>query len=252
MRLNIVNLEASNVIDSNYFIKVVSAVSRQVSEDFSPEWSVDAVLRPSQLDLQKNQAPIDGIGDAVIYIGASSQDPTTGVGSVYGYHYTNHAELAYGFVYLDVCALYSQDWATVLSHEVLELLADPTAALTVAGKSPDGASATFPLEVCDATMGDTYPIDGVTVSNFVNRKYFGLPGKSSVTNFLGLPLDPFGVRPLGYLHYFDAAGSSVDKWGAEIDREKFKEGRERLQLVRRNARRDARRKAVSSKDSKKV
>ena len=49
----------------------------------------------------------------------------------------------YGFVYLDICARYGENWTTTLSHEVLELLADPNAAMTVAGPRPKGGKPTL-------------------------------------------------------------------------------------------------------------
>ena len=63
------------------------------------------------------------------------------------------------------------------------------------------------LEVADPTQGDSYDIDTVNVSNFVNRSYFGLDGASPNTNYLRLALAPFGVRPGGYFQYEDGSGA---------------------------------------------
>ena len=53
-----------------------------------------------------------------------------------GYHSANNKGIPYGFVYLDIGAKTKEAWSFTLSHEVLELLADPDTALTVAGPRP--------------------------------------------------------------------------------------------------------------------
>jgi len=151
------------------------------------------------------------------------------------------SDTPYGFVYLDICKHYHEDWSSTLSHEVLELLADPTAVKTVTGARPHGSrskrpSVYYDLEVCDPTQGDTYSIHGVIVSNFVTKAYFGIPGgATSATNFRQLELAPFGVRPGGYFQYEDEHGAH------EIDGEKVtperKTARKLLGPYRRNARR---------------
>lgn len=209
MRLTIVNLSTS--ISSNDFHAALRALSRQVNEDFMPEWGVGATLRASHQKLppKGSHVPIDGVHDAIIYVGDSAADPTTGVTGALGYHSINHKHIPYGFIYLDVCKKYNEVWTSTLSHEILELLADPSAVLTVNGPDPRGGriSVYYDLEVCDPTQGDTYTIDSVIVSNFVTRRYFGMHSSSSSTNFLGLPLAAFGVLPGGYFQYEDTRGT---------------------------------------------
>src|SRR5262249_39604425 len=157
-----------------------------------------------------------------------------------GYHSQNHHDVPYGFVYLDICKEYRQKWSHTLSHEVLELLADPTASLTATGPAPKGRRkhVYYDLEVCDPTQSDCYKIDGVAVSNFVGKAFFGLQGGSRHTNFLKLPLKPFCVRPGGYLQYED--GQSVYQIRGERISDEELEARKRMKLARRNARRAAR------------
>ncbi|HTA19008.1 MAG TPA: hypothetical protein VK989_06930, partial [Polyangia bacterium] len=146
MRLTIANISKS--ISAVDFRAAVAAIRRQVNDDFGPEWSVTATLRGTTVSIA-NKAPIAGQHDAILYLGDSSQDPTTGVTGALGYHSANHANIPYGFVYLDICAQYGESWTTTLSHETLELLADPTAMLTVSGPAPKGhkGSAYYDLEV---------------------------------------------------------------------------------------------------------
>jgi len=238
MNLTIANISAS--IDDPTLANVVAALARQVSQDFQPEWGAGVQLAGTRLDLNGTQASINTATDAIIYLGDSSQDPTTGVSNAYGYHSDNYSHIPYGFVFLDVCAAYGEVWSCTLSHELLELLADPTAVLTVAGGDPNNPNAEvyYDLEVCDPTQGDTYLVNGVTVSNFVNRSYFGMPGGAASTNFLNLALQPFKARPGGYFQYEDSTGSHpID--GSRVDAKRIA-ARKILGEYRRNGRRAAR------------
>jgi hypothetical protein len=207
MILTIANI--STQISAAQLQAAIAAIGRQVTENFEPEWSIGATLSGTTAPLANQQVPIQGNHDAVIYLGDSSQDPTTGVSGVLGYHFVNNANIPYGFVYLDICTQYGETWTCTLSHEVLELLGDPDAAMTITGPAPNGAPSNvyYDLEVADPTQGDTYNIDNVVLSNFVGRAYFGLTGGNGQTNFLNLPLAALGVRPGGYFQYEDSTGA---------------------------------------------
>jgi hypothetical protein len=237
MNLTIANVSTS--IDDATFANVVAALSQQVSQDFQPEWGAAAQLTPARLDLGGGGASINSATDAIIYLGDSTDDPTAGISGVYGYHSTNYSHIPYGFVFLNICAAYGEDWSVTLSHEVLELLADPTAVLTVTGEYPpdSGTAVYYDLEVCDPTQGDTYLINSIKVSNFVSRSYFGMPGGSQATNFRNLALQPFGLRPGGYLQYEDGTGAHQIN-GSKVT-EEHKAARKLLAGHRRNSRRSA-------------
>src|SRR5947207_15698098 len=161
MILTIANISAK--LTAQDFKPVVAAISKQVSDHFQPEWGKSAQLKTTALTIGPNAAPIDAAHGAIIYVGDDSQDPTTGVKNALGYHGRNHAKIPYGFVYLDVCAKYGEQWSATLSHEVLELLEDPTAVKVVSGPAPNNPDVFvyYDLEVCDPTQGDSYDIDGV-------------------------------------------------------------------------------------------
>jgi len=237
MRVTIANI--SKTIQQPEFQAALQAISKQCNEDFQPEWNISCVIRGTTANIA-GKVPIQGVHDAIIYVGDESQDPTTGVKNALGYHSDNHKGIPYGFVYLDVVKKYHEVWTSTLSHEVLELLADPTAVMTVTGPDPRNAKHVvhFDLEVCDPTQGDSYQIDGIAVSNFVTPGYFGLTGGSPTTNFQKLDLKPFGVRPGGYFqfedgnHVFHVNGERVKAEIAERE-----EARKRMALGRRNTRR---------------
>lgn len=234
MRLTIVNV--SKRIGTAELSTVMAAIERQVREHFQPEWYVSAELRAVRLELDTRTVALKGDHEAIIYLGDSSQDRTTGVHHFYGYHSTNHASLPYGFVYLNVCEKYKEKWTCTLSHEVLELLADPFAALTVPGPNPrtKKGKAYYGLEVCDPVQGDTYVIDGVEVSNFVTRSYFRMSDGRRHTNFLKLPLKSFGVRPGGYFQYEGSRGTcEINGKKADATEDARLEGRTLMSIGRR-------------------
>lgn len=243
MKVTIANI--SDTIPQGKFKAVVKAVERQCQRHFKKEWKISGKLRPAVLDLGKKQK-IKNPHDAIIYVGDRVQDRGKGVKSALGYHGDNHKDIPYGFVYLDVVKKSHGVWTATLSHEVLELLADPTAVKTVPGPGPRKNQGTvkYYLEICDPTQGDSYKIGGVRVSNFVTPGYFKLPKSTPHTNYLRLKLKPFGVRRNGYLQYVH--GKKV----SEVDGEKLlgrldelKRLRRLMKLGRRNNLRAARMRA---------
>jgi hypothetical protein len=233
----------SATISQSELEAAIGAIGVQISRDVGPEWNVSASLSVKMLDLSGSQVALNSPSDAIIYIGDKSQDPTTGLSNLYGYHSTNH--IPYAFVYADVCALGGEKWSCTLSHEVLELLVDPapTPQQYICGPDPrDGAApgsvVYYAKEICDPTQGDTYLIDGVTVSNFVMKAYFSIPGGAQRTNYLNLVLGSFGVRPGGYCQYED--GTDTGQVNGHAVTARRIEARRIIGAYRRNAKRTAR------------
>ena len=184
--MNVTIANTSDAIGDDKLTAAVTAIGQQITQHFQPEWGVGATLRTTRLSLGTDQAPIGTPSDAVIYLGDRAQDPNAGAGSLFGYHDQNYNHIPYGFVYLDVCDQYNECWTSTLSHEVLELLGDPTLKIKVVGPPPPGVHTSngtvdYFQEVCDPCQGDSYPINGIMVSNFVTRRYFGLIGPSPTT-----------------------------------------------------------------------
>jgi len=84
LKLVIANL--SSGIDDPTFAAAVAAIGTQVSRDFQPAWGIAATVRAARLALGGAQANINGAADAIVYVGDTSSDPTTGVSGAYGYH----------------------------------------------------------------------------------------------------------------------------------------------------------------------
>src|SRR5262249_26348784 len=148
----------------------------QVSRDFAPLWGVDARVRVAA-------APDDG--DEVVWLAddvrqaaallpefpppaAVAPGPAPGRRDAPGAGAGGPAgPRPCGVVLVDS----GEPWQAALSHELLELLADPLLRLAAEAVHA-GEPAWFALEVCDPVAGDDYEIDGVPVANFVLPTWF--------------------------------------------------------------------------------
>jgi hypothetical protein len=208
MIISVVNRTNGKVTDEQ-LQPVIRAINRQIAQDFQPYWSFGAVLRldGSPGGKPDEQAVPDMRGDAILYL--LDQVPKD---NILGFHDRNNRGIPYGFVFLDISAKLDEDWTVTLSHEALELIADPETNLLVAGPHPEqpNRDVFFWYEMCDAVQTETYKIDDVNVSNFLLPLYFTGSGEANGrTDFLSRPdangqtLKAYGVKPGGYIGFFD-------------------------------------------------
>jgi hypothetical protein len=206
MIISVIN-HSNGAVSDERLHEVIRAINRQIAEDFEPYWSLGATLRlegrstkrPSELSLP------DLRGDAILYLWDKVSE------DFLGFHETNARGIPYGFVFLDVSEGVEEDWSVTLSHEALELIADPEVNLLVQGPHPTKPRHTVFhwYEMSDAVQSEHYDIDGVQVSNFVLPLYFTSSEETGGRNdFLGRSdggktLKSFGVKAGGYIGYFD-------------------------------------------------
>jgi hypothetical protein len=221
MIISVIN-HSNGAVSDEKLHRVIRAINRQIEKDFEPYWSLGAVLRlegrstkkPSKLSLP------DLRGDAILYLWDQVEK------DFLGYHETNARGIPYGFVFLDVSAAVEEDWSVTMSHEALELIADPEVNLLVKGPHPTkrGRTVFHWYEMSDAVQSETYEVDGVEVSNFVLPLYFtGGDEHGGRNDFLGRShggetLKSFGVNPGGYIGYFDPkTGKNYTHYGPDDD-----------------------------------
>jgi hypothetical protein len=96
-------------------------------------------------------------------------------------------------------------WTNGLSHEILEMVADPDLTRLMDGPHPnEKRTVQYYCEICDPVQSQMYEIDGVQVTNFVLPDYFNANGPTSrKTNFLGKRLEPFGWAKDGEVGFYD-------------------------------------------------
>jgi hypothetical protein len=156
---------------------VAAALQIQVTRDFAPEWGVGAIVTAAAFDA----IPAGAIPVIV-------QDTLEDEGAD-GFHRTRGDETPY------ILVPYGPNWSLAASHEVLRMLANPTGSVRLPGPSRMRGQGVveYLLDVCgpcqDATAA--YAIDGVVVSDFCTRAFFGAPGqKGSFTGAVRQDFEP--------------------------------------------------------------
>jgi hypothetical protein len=223
MNISIVNHSNGQVTDED-LQKAIRVINRQIQEDFAPYWGMAAVLR---LEGRSAETPetvelADLRGDAVIYLWNQAD-----VDGALGYHFQNNRGIPFGFVFTEIAQSIGEPWSVTLSHEALELIADPETNLLVMGPHPTEDREVFHwFEMCDAVQAETYELDGIPVSDFLLPLYFtGTRETDEVgarNDFLGRTyggqtLTSFGINPGGYIGFFDPQLGKHDTYAIKGD-----------------------------------
>jgi hypothetical protein len=167
--------------------RAIPALQKQIDRDFTPAWGL-----PGELVFGKGPSR----SMKVIL-----RDVSDEAGDL-GYHFLNGYPVTYVFVKDDI-AEYGE-FTSTLSHELLEMLADPGVNLYADGfvrkKGGKKQKAFIPYEVCDAVQENLYSIDGVRLSDFLLPEWFEPEhkGTSLKMDHLGVVRRPFELAPGGY------------------------------------------------------
>lgn len=179
-------------LDDQAVQDAIRAVNRQIVEDFMPIWGCGRIckLHEAAFDVaDENSLAEEKVrAESVIYLVNEGS-----LEGALGYHSINTRDLPIGFVFIE-----AGDWTITLSHEVLELIVDPSVNIYIPGPDPRTDSDEITLfhsyEVCDAVERISYLIDGIEVSNFVTPNYFTIGDvKGSKNDFLGTDVPSFGL-----------------------------------------------------------
>jgi hypothetical protein len=130
-------------------MQVAAAIQKQVMFDFAPEWHLSA-------SVGVQPGPTEGV--VPVYIVG---DDLRGLA---GFHMLQN-DVPYAVV------RYGPTWSVATSHEILEMIADPTGDRTALG-SWTGGPCNFVVEVCDPCQLVHYPCDGILVSDFCLPAYY--------------------------------------------------------------------------------
>jgi hypothetical protein len=194
-----ITLEAARIVDAGELARVTAAIQRQVMRDFAPAWGIRATVDSFPL-LEAVPADYWPVVLTRRHLGDDE-----------GFHLTHD-----GQPYSVVEAI--AGWSLTASHEILEMLADPSGARMIEGPAPEHgtsgrgneARVDYLVEICDPCQSarDAYLIDGVVVSDFVLPAYFGAQeagGKETPYSVTGAVTTPYGLAGGGALTYFDRA-----------------------------------------------
>lgn len=199
----------------------LAALQQQVSQDFKAYWNLDCRLT----FLEKGEALTKGWWQIVV------MDDPDQAGAL-GYHELTSGGAPLGKVFAGLDLRMESAWTVTLSHELLEMLADPW--IDWCAEAQDGRI--YALEVCDAVEADAlgYEIGGVLVSDFVTPSWFE-PTEADCVDFKRRLTKPLELGAGGYISVLDPAkgwvqmtadGTGGPEAPAGSRREKRKSGRE--------------------------
>ena len=183
--------------------RLVRAVQRQVTEHFEPAWGVGARVRFHEGKLPSNAYTI------------TVKDEDADDDTFIGYHFRDNG-YPEAFIFAKPDMADDKSISETLSHEVLEMLIDPSVNLYAyrpgSGRRPDRG---YFYEVCDAVQCHHYRIDRVKVCDFVYPEWFehSWPKGSRKFDHLGLLDRPFQILPGCYMDIYEAGVGDRTLWG---------------------------------------
>lgn len=199
IRVAVVNW--SDITDQEVLSGLV-ALQGQLDEDFGPAWDVDATLMPSPGTVRRPGHWGLALLDRRSPYGTLQQEAL----GVYGHLTTDGHPLARVFVDQ---LLPGQHWTHLASHELLEMLIDPSGNAAVYRDQDGQPFRVYAKRVCDPCAGysDGYERDGYVVSDFVYPAWFGgwLPGYQK--DVRGKIDDAFELLPDGSIAVVDPSTS---------------------------------------------
>lgn len=176
---------------------LVAALGVQVSRDLAPAWGIPAV----EVSFLKKTANLPAGAWPLVLLEDSDQ------ANALGYHDVTKGGAPMGKSFVGSSIDDGCDWATTTSHELCELLIDPTCDLVV-NTVYAGKQVMVLREVCDPCEGDcfAYPINGIEVSDFVFPAYFDVFSPRSFSTQFDQCRDihaPMTLLSEGYFSIYD-------------------------------------------------
>ena len=140
------------------------ALQTQITRDFAPVWGIDARLRLAQEGEARRPA------DWEVFI----VDDSATAGGFLGVHRARARRTPVSYVLVSKALEAGEPVSLVLSHELLEMLADPDVNQTHWVERAGNAPLLYAREVCDPCQGAqyAYEIAGVVVSDFIYPAWF--------------------------------------------------------------------------------
>ena len=209
----------SSSVTTRSLMIVASAIQKQVTRDFGPIWGIRATVDafaaitdvPSDYyhvvvftdtgELVERLAAEIGDDEAEALVASFDSDQISGI------HLNAWTRQPFALVQAT-----DENWTTICSHEILEVLADPYGNRLVAALHPvdPRMRVKYLLEVCDPCQQIWYTVNGVGVADFYTPRYFD-PVRNGVTpfSFTGELTYPLEILEGGYLSFIDDADAGL-------------------------------------------
>jgi hypothetical protein len=187
-----------SAISASELMDVAAALQKQVVDDFGPIWNIQATVNAFH---KVQEVPL-GYWPIVI------QDKI-GMDGAGGFH--DKKKQPFARVLYDPS---TPVWTVAASHELLEMLADPSGNQLFVGPSlhPGQGPVEYVMEVCDPceTMACAYTVNGVMVSDFYTPDFKNPSGSgASRFDFTGKLKKPLDVIEGGYISWIDPVTQSI-------------------------------------------
>ena len=193
---NLALISQSSSITANDLQEVAAAFQKQITRDLAPVWNISATISvfSSLKSLPTGYWPIV-IKDDIHQAGAG------------GFHSKKHNQ---PFALVQS----GSDWIIAASHEMIEMLVDPSGNTTVTGDSlkADQGRVMYLLEACDpCEAGEfAYSVNGITVSDFITPNFHDPVASSSVRySFTGSIHQPREVLKGGYISWYEPVSQTI-------------------------------------------
>lgn len=184
-------IDQTGTVSPDLLKQYAAALQRQVDEDLAPAWDVraDISVLNSTDTVPKGTWPLTIV--SALTRGGAQQE---------GVHLDQQGQPV-------AQVLNNNDLTTTISHELLEMLADPFGdrrqVAANLDKYSDYPQVSYLVEVCDPCEVFSYPIDGVSVSDFILQPFYDSSATGKV-DFLGQLQGPLPkLLPKGcYISWF--------------------------------------------------
>jgi hypothetical protein len=205
-------------VSSRILMQATAALQKQVTRDFTPNWGIHATV-----DAFEDLASVPSDYYHVVVFGdprelADQLEVEIGEAraaalterfereGLQGIHLNAFTRQPFALVAA------SDTWTVALSHEVLELLADPFGNRLVAAAHPlnPNQRVKYLLEVCDPCLSAWYAVNGIPVSDFYTPSYFAPVRVDAIRySYTGALEYPLHILDEGYITWIDPTDSGL-------------------------------------------
>ena len=190
-QISVIN-ESSTVSDADIAL-IVPALEAQWNNDLVAAWRVE------QATFQLLPAGVDPPPQTSWLVFLDDTDQANKL----AYHDLSNDGHPVAKVFAKSLTDQNQSLSVAASHEICEMAVDPNLSTSY----QDASGSWWAAEICDPVESDRYgySIDGVSVSNFVTPRWFGLLGAAPAFDKQGLVHRAFEILAGGYGQQWDTA-----------------------------------------------
>lgn len=208
-KINVVVINASTFLKNKWdeVHAACAALQTQVERDFAPVWGRNANIALGRL-ADKNDGDLEIMNGPWWWLVLLDDTDEAGV---LGYQDLTREGRPLAKVFVKTSEDFCRPWTMTASHELLEMLADPSLNLSAFKETGKDTGMFYAHDICDPCQEDGYEINGKVVSNFVYPTWFETIEHPKDTQFdhRKQMTEPFQLLSGGFINVFDPA--AVDK-----------------------------------------